>query len=184
MLPYITALIFFIALAAAFVPEHYTIFMACFVAILVIEILVLNPTRNQLAVFFIIFVVVGFEFVLLLFFLPSLSIFLYLALQVSTILLIIILLIYKHEVLGWWIKEREVETTLAEGVIMKYLKFYGLPLEFLAITEEALWFLFGLDMGLIRPNYAWLKVTFSAGLFFLIFTMFTEKKSQVGSSNK
>lgn len=182
MLPYITALIFFIALAAAFVPEHYSIFMACFVAILVIEILVLKPTRNQLAVFFIIFVVVGVEFLLLYFFRPLPSIFLYLVLQISTILLTTVLLIYKHDLLGWWIQEREVETTLAEGVIIKYLKFYGLPIEFLAITEEALWALYGLDIGIIRPNYALLKVTFFAGLFFLIFTMFTEKKSRLGSS--
>ena len=149
--------------------------MACFCAILIIEVLVLNPSKNQLAVFLIIFSVAASEFLLLLLIRPSLSILSYLVLQIFTILLTITLLIYKHEVFGRWLKERELKTTLAEGVIIKYFQFYGLPLEFLAITEETVRLLSGFDTNFIYPNYSWLKVTFTAGLFLLIFTMFAEQ---------
>lgn len=177
MLPYITALIFFIALAAVFTPEHFNIFSACFFAILVIEILVVKPSRNQLAVFIIIAAVFATEYITLSLLRPLSSISVYLLLQLTTIVVCYFMLVYKHEIFGKWIT-RDVKIRLAEGVILKYLKYYGVPLELLALLENFGRVYLNLDVTIVYDNYSWLKVLFAAGLFLLVFELFKAKEER------
>ena len=179
MLPYITAFIFFIALASVFVPEHFFIFSSCFLAILVIEIIVVRPTRNQMAVFFIVLGTFIIEFLLLLIFRPLSSVLSYLLLQLSIPVLCYLGIAFKHQIFGWWIKERELKTSLAEGILLKYLLKFVIPLEALAIVEELIFIWTDINLNIIYANYSWIKVLIAAGLFVLLFELFKRKEEQV-----
>lgn len=178
MLPYITAFIFFIALASVFVPEHFFIFSSCFLAILVVEIIVVRPTRNQMTVFFIVLGSFVIEFILLLIFRPIGSVLSYLLLQLFVPVFCYLGIVFKYQLFSWWIKERELNTSLAEGVLLKYLVKFVIPLEALAILEELIYIGTGINLNIIYANYSWIKVLIAAGLFVLLFELF-KKKEQV-----
>lgn len=174
MLPYITAGIFFVALAAVFTPEHFNVFSACFCAILIIQICIIKPTRNQLSVFIILASVFIIEYAILVAFRPLPTVSSYLLLQLVALASCYVALIYKHEIFGGWIT-RDVQVRLAEGVLLKYLK-YGAYLELLALLEDCFRVYLDVNVRIIYDNYPWLKVVFATGLFVLLFELFKTKE--------
>ncbi len=171
---------FFVAAASIFLTDYFYLFWICCVAVLIIEVVVVSPSRNQMIVFFAVALSFIFEFVLEYTFAPFNSITTAVLAEISISLFVCFLLIYKYEVFGWWIKKRDLETTLSEGLVLKYFKRFILPIDLAMLAEEQLRVWTGFDLNLMYQVYPVLKLLAAAGLFLLLFLLFRSKEEPKG----
>lgn len=173
---YVILFTFFVAAASIFLADYFYLFWICCVGILIIEIIIVAPSRNQMITFFALVLSFAFEFLLEYLFAPFSSITLAVIVEISISLLVCFLLIYKYELFGWWIKSRDVKTTLSEGLVLKYFKRFILPIDFAMLGEEQIRVWTGIDLNLMYQVYPFLKLLAAAGLFLLLFILFKSKE--------
>lgn len=163
----IYSFIFVTAIMAIALPNYYQIFFVLFLLVLLTQIVLLKPNKNQLSVFIAILLVISFEYIVASNIVNKVSDTFFFCIQILLTSLYALVLMFRGFFMQWLLKNRTYRLFAGEMVLIKFFAFYAIPVDVLMLFDHLF-----VGKGVIYQYFEYFKVGVVVGLFLLFFDLF------------